>query len=385
MDTQILQLKKHKLSVFVITIAMMVGLLSACEESTIGTGLSSDISEPVVSIENVNQGDTLKIDYSFNGNFVDVRILDETNLKSYHIEISDSLESVIELTNQALGTNSVFSLDLSSLTTNKYYDAEITVVDAADNASTLKFLIIIFKVEAVTDYEQLFVVGTATNGGYDLTQQSPMSQDRNNPNIYTWSDTLNIGEFKIKTYATEDFCAGDWIHPTQANAELSNTTYTIENGCAPENPDYKWVVEVPGIYTITLNFIDQTIQIEQDVILGERFDEVYLVGSASPGGWSLADQTEFSQNPQNEFQFNWTGTLTAGEFKFKLYAAEDFCAGKWIHPKVENQVLTAPDFDILVGCADDNPDYKWVITEGDAGDYSIQINMASRAISIQKN
>jgi hypothetical protein len=73
-----------------------------------------------------------------------------------------------------------------------------------------------------------------------------------------------------------------------------------------------------------------------------------------------------------------------GEFKFKLYEEEDFCGGKWIHPETASQALSASEIEVLVGCAENNPDYKWVIETGQDGTYNIDIDMATRTIAINK-
>ena len=41
---------------------------------------------------------------------------------------------------------------------------------------------------------------------------------------------------------------------------------------------------------------------------------LYLIGSATPGGWSADDATEMTRKDNGIF--TWTGRLVAGEFKF---------------------------------------------------------------------
>lgn len=368
--------------VFPVALVLLIGLMTGCQDNSVSSGIIEDIAKPVIDLDGVSEGDTLTISYSYLGNFLDIKVLDETGLQAYHVEISEGQNTLIDVTNEALGTVSEYSLDLSDLNPNVLYQVLVSVTDAAENEDSMQFSLQIFFQEAIVDYDDIFIVGTATSGGYDLSQQSPMTVNPDNPNIFTWTDTLRTGEFKFKTYPEQDFCGGDWIHPIESNQALSATEYSIEEGCAAGNPDYKWNVEVPGIYSITINFLEETITINQDQIIGETFDEIYMVGSASPGGWDLASQTALTQNPQNEFEFNWSGELVAGEFKFKVYAGNDFCGGRWIHPTSQGQALTSTDFELLVGCDADNPDYKWVIGDAEAGNYSIQINMASRTINI---
>lgn len=48
----------------------------------------------------------------------------------------------------------------------------------------------------------------------------------------------------------------------------------------------------------------------------EAPENLYMVGSATPTGWDQANPTEMTKNGT---VFTWTGTMTAGEFKFLLY------------------------------------------------------------------
>lgn len=376
--------RKQGVSILSTGLLLAMIITFGCKDSVVNQGLGEDISQPVISVANINPQDTLTVNYSYAGTFLDFRFMDETGLMEYNIDIKLEDSTILNITNQALGTLSDYSVDISSLETNKLYQVVATVIDAANNTASLAFGLQVFFQDALVDYEQLYVVGSATSGGYDLALQSPMLVDRNNPNIYTWTDTLTSGEFKIKTYSEQDFCGGDWIHPAIQNQELDDTAYEIKTGCAVDNPDYKWNIDEAGIYTIKVNFLEEVIQISQDLLIGETFSEIFLVGSATPGGWDLASQTSLTQNSQNEFEFNWSGELVEGEFKFKVYADNDFCGGRWIHPKTSSQSLNDNEFDLLEGCADNNPDYKWIISGNDAGNYAIQINMASKSININK-
>lgn len=70
--------------------------------------------------------------------------------------------------------------------------------------------------------------------------------------------------------------------------------------------------------------------------------------------------------------------------KIKTYAENDFCAGEWIHPTEENAPLSSTAFEVLIGCAATNPDYKWVVAEADTGEYLITVNVDSATIIFEK-
>jgi hypothetical protein len=109
------------------------------------------------------------------------------------------------------------------------------------------------------------------------------------------------------------------------------------------------------------------------------YDNIYLVGSSSPSGWSIADPHQLTQDDSHEGIFRYNGQLTAGEFKFSTYTG-DFCGDDWIHPLEQGQDLTSTEYEILVGCSGD--DFKWEISDTQAGTYSITINLEEEMIEI---
>lgn len=232
--------------------------------------------------------------------------------------------------------------------------------------------------------DSVYVVGSATAGGWDLGSQTMMTQSETDTSVFVFSDTLKVGEFKIKLYPEQDFCAGDWLHPLAADQDLSLTSAAILAGCSDDNPDYKWVIAEPGIYTINADLSDTTVTITLDQSLEISYESIFLVGSATPGGWSLAEQTPMIKDDENGNLFTWDGKLAAGEFKIKTYAADDFCAGEWIHPLTQDASPVNGDFEILIGCADGNPDYKWKVEEADTGMYTIAVDISSTSIEFEK-
>lgn len=231
---------------------------------------------------------------------------------------------------------------------------------------------------------EAFLIGSATPGGWELSNQTAMTVSESDTNIFIYNDTLTAGEFKIKLYAAEEFCDGMWMHPLEAGQSFDSTGAAILVGCADDNPDYKWEVTEAGIYTIEANLSDTTVAITLNSSFQTSYDSLFLVGSATPGGWDLAGQSAFAQAADNEYEFVWEGMLTAGELKIKTYAEEDFCAGEWIHPNTENAPPSATNIEILVGCASSNPDYKWVVSEAETGNYEVTVDIEAMSISFEK-
>lgn len=109
-------------------------------------------------------------------------------------------------------------------------------------------------------YEHLYLVGNATEAGWDTGAMPEFTPDNLNPNIFTYTGPLFEGEMKI--LAQRDF-GGTTIKPLKGNADINvDTDIQITPG---EQPDYKWVVtaEQAGTYKITLDVEALTINFEK--------------------------------------------------------------------------------------------------------------------------
>ena len=109
------------------------------------------------------------------------------------------------------------------------------------------------------------------------------------------------------------------------------------------------------------------------------FENLYLVGSASPVCWNIGTPEPMFQDFVDTMIFRWEGYLIEGELKFSTFAG-DWCDGAWIKATVPNQVLSVPDYMYTLGCAD--PDNKWFVGASDAGYYYILINLRNQKVVI---
>lgn len=255
-------LKKHVWTMMLL--ALIAGSISCSEETP--TGLQEDKNAPVVRVNNVAENDTLYIEYDDSGTLLEVEFFDETQLSSYSIEIGSESGSLISMSQEIEGTQVLDFVDISALQNNTPYVANLSVEDASGNSSILSFFLVIqFQEPVEVIFENLYIIGSAAPGGWSLDQQTPLTANQNNPNIFSWSGELKAGEFKFKAYEENDFCGGDWLHPTEASADISSTEYVILEGCADTNPDHKWELteEEAGTYSITIDLENETINIEK--------------------------------------------------------------------------------------------------------------------------
>lgn len=99
---------------------------------------------------------------------------------------------------------------------------------------------------------------------------------------------------------------------------------------------------------------------------------LYLIGGATPNGWSADDATEMKPVSNSPKTFSWTGALSAGEFKFITTLGEFLPS----YNKGENETK------LVFRKSDSDPDDKFIITEG--GTYTVKVNLISMAVSIAR-
>jgi hypothetical protein len=109
-------------------------------------------------------------------------------------------------------------------------------------------------------YTKLLIVGDATPNGWNIDNPSVMTAT-SDPNIFTYSGHLNVGEFKFPV-STGDW-GTDFFRPYKNHPDISDTNAQfVKHGTAPDDTDdYKWYIPVAGNYTITLNQLYETISI----------------------------------------------------------------------------------------------------------------------------
>ena len=132
--------------------------------------------------------------------------------------------------------------------------------------------------------------------------------------------------------------------------------------------DYMWVVETPGAYRITLNVDEHTVLFERigDMLL-PSFNNVKLVGTATPGGWDAALMTPMEKVGED---WTWTGYLKADEIKFVCNQSGTDWGTNQIMPQKNGQGISeAEGLESVYKLGGD--DAKWVIRY--SGTYTILI------------
>ena len=105
-------------------------------------------------------------------------------------------------------------------------------------------------------------------------------------------------------------------------------------------------------------------------------DHLTIIGSATPGNWSINDGLLMVQDPENENVFSYTGYLSAdGTFKFT--SGNDFSDP---NKEYRNEFPTSTDISKLVQGGDN--DYQFQVTE--SANYNVRCNLSDMTISVTK-
>ena len=244
---------------------------------------------------------------------------------------------------------------------------EVRVISQALNASveadTSNVIVII-----ATPYEpmpvpsNLYLVGDATPNGWDNNNPTLMTRIVNDPGVFTWQGQLKAGEFKFLT------TIGQWLPSYQKGADENSLVLRTDFG----QPDEKFRIETGGLYRVTVDVIKLTINVK--ALAASPYNELWIVGSATPKGWDIDNADAMRQDPTDPFIFTFNEILAAGEFKI---ATERNWGALFYRPTSADQPITETSVQLSAG----DPDYKWTITE--PGAYKITLDLRENTIDIK--
>ena len=227
---------------------------------------------------------------------------------------------------------------------------------------------------------EVWMIGDATPGGWSLDDASAFSAVEGKAHVFTWQGNLVGGTFKA--CIIRDFGA-PFIRPASGNVTVSKSGVSESGFIYTKDPDDQWRVTEAGEYKITLDLEHCTIAVEATTG-GDTEDsplmaasKVWMIGDATPGGWSLDDASAFSAVEGKAHVFSWRGALTTGTFKACIVL--DFGA-PFIRPAsndvtVSKAGVSAPGFIYTT-----DPDDQWRVTE--AGEYEITLDLEKCTISV---
>lgn len=202
---------------------------------------------------------------------------------------------------------------------------------------------------------------------------------------FKWNAGAVKGLTGTLTYIIEiDQKGGNFSHPTQILVKGDSVSRPVTTkelillfGSLPTNTPNQMEAR---LVTATSDgsaspVISNTVYWSLTTYPASPYSQLWLIGDATPGGWSLNAMTPMVESITNPFVFTYSGTFVPGEFK--IATAADFNA-PFFKPTVNHPDLSATSVQLSAG----NPDNKWIITAADAGNYQITLNIQTNTISI---
>lgn len=248
--------------------------------------------------------------------------------------------------------------------------------------------------------ETLYMIGDATPGGWSMDDATAFTVSASNKYIFTWEGDLVQGNMKACLEPDPTFSC-PFLRPeapgckiSSAGVESSTFVYTVA-------PDDQWQVVEAGKYKVSFDLEHRTISVEfisggsssgnengNDEESGDdkggsddkaplESETLYMIGDATPGGWSMDDATALTPSADDKYIFSWTGTLEIGEMKACLTPDGTFSC-PFVRPTIDGCVINengvaSPDFVYTT-----SPDNKWRVEK--AGKYTIMFNFKSWTI-----
>lgn len=233
-------------------------------------------------------------------------------------------------------------------------------------------------------FENLYLIGDCTGWGFVQMASDPLD-----PYLFRHGRVFDaVGEFK---FGTTD---GSWENNYKAVEEAASITDTRMMFVSGFDPDYKWKLkdnEINKAYKICVDIRDGN----ERMMMTEftPYEMIYLVGDATPGGWSLDIATPMNAT-DDPYVFTWEGNMNAGELKFTCDKKSDW-NGAWFMASEENKAPTGEVEQMLfidkssdackaqyLDTAISDVDLKWKLPE--AGYYTITLNQLEETITIVK-
>ncbi|MDE6153853.1 MAG: SusF/SusE family outer membrane protein, partial [Muribaculaceae bacterium] len=229
--------------------------------------------------------------------------------------------------------------------------------------------------------DALYIVGDATPNGWNI--DAPTALTKTADYTFEYDGPLTAGEFKAC------LSAGSWdvsfIRPASEGVIINKDGVQTPEFIFSANPDNKWKIADAGSYHIVFDLRNWTIsatfngELEPDLNPIES-NTLYMIGDATPGGWSMDDATAFTQSTDNHYIFTWEGQLVTGSMKACLEPDGTFSC-PFLRPSspavsISSAGVAAPDFVYTTG-----PDDQWAITE--AGRYRITFDLENRTIKAE--
>ena len=217
--------------------------------------------------------------------------------------------------------------------------------------------------------ERLLIVGDGVWGGWFIDNSIVMMNDAAQPDVFTATVSLKANsDFKFLTeteWGKLEYRAGD------AGVTLSDGVSAALVSSDDNSNDNKFQVGETANYSIVCDLAAKTVTVTKAAYQDDELKHtaLWLVGSATTGGWDLGKATMILPSDDNPMVFRGTVDLLEGEMKIAVNKYTGY--GQTFY-----QRDAADDTKMTFG-GDDN---KWNISK--AGQYDVEADVKNLTISI---
>lgn len=217
--------------------------------------------------------------------------------------------------------------------------------------------------------DRLLIVGEAVWGGWSIDNSIVMFNSTENPDVFKATVNLNAnGTFKFLTttdWGNLEYRAGD--NDVTLTADVASDLVSTEEN----SNDKQFKVSETANYDIVCDLTAKTIVVKKVGYQTSplKHTALWLVGSATPGGWSIGEGTMLVPTVDNPTVFKATVNLVEGEMKIAVNNQTGFGQTFYLRD-------TTDETKMVFG-GDDN---KWNITK--AGTYEVTVDVVNMTISI---
>lgn len=226
---------------------------------------------------------------------------------------------------------------------------------------------------SVTGYyiaaRDLFIVGSAVEG-MDATKALKMNEVLSEQK-YEWGGHLKQGDFKFiksRTSLTPSYTRGADNNTLVYNETDDGTTETLFH------------IDTEGYYFITVDV--EKLTIASEFPDGNDYQNIWIIGNATPAGWNVPSTIEL--NKKNQVEFEYKGPLYEGELKFMLQNDKGFECDYLMAETNGASIFSTKMIRKNYPETNDANDTKWKVNLSETGNYRITLDTYMMEITFEK-
>lgn len=225
---------------------------------------------------------------------------------------------------------------------------------------------------SVTGYyiaaRDLFIVGTAVEE-MDATKALKMNEVLSEQK-YEWGGHLKKGDFKFIKSRTS-------LTPSYTRGADNNTLVYNETDDGTETLFH---IDTEGYYFITVDVEKLTIASEYPD--GNDYQNIWIIGNATPAGWNVPSTIELKK--KNQVEFVYEGPLYEGELKFMLQNDKGFECDYLMAETNGASIFSTKMIRKNYPETNDANDTKWKVNLSETGNYRITLDTYMMEITFEK-